>query len=209
MMTARERFLDAAAEVLRTRGFAAATTKEIASAAGLSEAMLYKVFRDKVDLFLGVLTERLPRVALVRDGVVEQVGHGELGANLEQLAVELLVFYSETFPIAASVFSDQRLLSDLRDTLRDRGRGPQVNVEAVTDYLTAEQQAGRVAATAQPAAAAELLVGACLHRAFLTRFNGGDLTARELSQFAADVVDTLRPSLEPDRPDTPPAKPAE
>jgi AcrR family transcriptional regulator len=67
-VTARERFLDGAAEVLRSRGFAAATTKEIASAAGLSEAMLYKVFRDKVDLFLGVLTERLPRVALVRDG---------------------------------------------------------------------------------------------------------------------------------------------
>jgi AcrR family transcriptional regulator len=197
MMTARDRFPDGAADVLRTRGFAAATTKEIASAAGLSEAMLYKVFRDKVDLFLGVLTERLPRVALVRDGFVEQVGHGELSANLEQLAAELLVFYCETFPIAASVFSDSQLLSNLRDALRDRGRGPQVNVEAVADYLAAEQQAGRVAATVQPAAAAELLVGACLHRAFLITFNGGDLTARETSQFAADVVDTLLPLLEP------------
>jgi AcrR family transcriptional regulator len=197
-VTARERFLDAAAEVLRSRGFAAATTKEIASAAGLSEAMLYKVFRDKVDLFLGVLTERLPRVALVRDGFDEQVGHGELGANLERLAVELLVFYCETFPIAASVFSDPRLLSHLRETLRDRDRGPQVNVEAVTAYLAAEQAAGRVAATARPAVAAELLVGACLHRAFLTRFSGGDLTPRDVSQFAADVVEGLRPMLEPE-----------
>jgi AcrR family transcriptional regulator len=209
MMTARERFLDGAAEVLRSRGFAAATTREIASAAGLSEAMLYKVFRDKVDLFLAVLTERLPRVALVRDGFAEQVGHGELGANLEQLAAELLAFYCETFPIAASVYSDPRLLSNLRDTLRDRGRGPQVNVETVTDYLAAEQQAGRLAAAVQPAVAAELLVGACLHRAFLITFNSGDLTARELSQFAVDVVDTLRPLLEPDQQDTPLAKPAE
>jgi AcrR family transcriptional regulator len=197
-VNARERFLDGAAEVLRSRGFAAATTKEISSAAGLSEAMLYKVFRDKVDLFLGVLTERLPRVALVRDGFAEQVGHGDLGANLERLAAELLVFYCETFPIAASVFSDPRLLSHLRETLHDRGTGPQVNVEAVTAYLAAEQEAGRVAATAQPAVVAELLVGACLHRAFLTRFNGGDLTARDLSQFAADVVEALRPMLEPD-----------
>jgi AcrR family transcriptional regulator len=194
-VTARERFLDGAIEVLRSRGFAAATTKEIANAAGLSEAMLYKVFRDKVDLFLAVLTERLPRVALVRDGFTEQVGHGELDAGLEQLTAELLAFYLETFPIAASVFSDPRLLKNLREALRDGGRGPQVNVNAVTAYLAAEQEAGRVAATAQPAVAAELLVGACLHRAFLTRFNGSNLTEREQRQFAADVVNALRPLL--------------
>jgi hypothetical protein len=165
--------------------------------------MLYKVFRDKVDLFLGVLTERLPRVALVRDGFAEQVGHGTLAANLKRLAAELLAFYLETFPIAASVFSDSRLLSHLREALRDAGRGPQVNVEAVAAYLAAEQEAGRVRATAKPAAAAELLVGACLHRAFLTRFNGGGLSKRELSRFAADVVDELVPTLEADDQDTP------
>jgi AcrR family transcriptional regulator len=197
-VTARERFLDGAAEVLRRRGLAAATTKEIASAAGLSEAMLYKVFRDKVDLFLAVLTERLPRVALVRDGLAGQVGNGALDANLERLAAELLAFYLETFPIAASVFSDPQLLSHLREALRDSDRGPQVNVEAVTAYLAEEQRAGRVAATVQLAAVAEMLVGACLHRAFLTRFNGGDLTRRDLEKFATDLVDALRPMLEPE-----------
>jgi AcrR family transcriptional regulator len=196
-VSARERFLDGALEVLRSRGFAAATTKEIASAAGLSEAMLYKVFRDKVDLFLAVLTERLPRVALVRDGGAEQVGHGALDTNLERLTAELLAFYLETFPIAASVFSDPRLLSQLREALRDGGRGPQVNVNAVAAYLSAEQQVGRVAAAADTAAAAELLVGACLHRAFLTRFDGGDLTERDRRRFAAEVVNALRPILEP------------
>jgi AcrR family transcriptional regulator len=201
-LTARERFLDGATEVLRSRGYAAATTKEIASAAGLSEAMLYKVFRDKDDLFLGVLTERLPRVALVRDGFADQVDQGALDTNLERLAAELLAFYLESFPIAASVFSDSRLLSHLREALRDAGRGPQVNVEAVAAYLAAEQEAGRVAATAQPVTVAELLVGACLHRAFLTRFDGDDLTERGRSQFAAEVVDTLRPILEPDHRDT-------
>jgi AcrR family transcriptional regulator len=198
-VTARERFLDGAAEVLRRRGFAAATTKEIASAAGLSEAMLYKVFRDKVDLFLAVVTERLPRVALVRDGFTDQVGRGALDAHLERLAAELLAFYLETFPIAASVFSDPRLLSHLRQALHASGRGPQVNVESVTAYLEQEQRAGRIAATNQPAVVAEMLVGACLHRAFLTKFNGGDLTDRDLGQFAADLVDALRPMLEPEQ----------
>jgi hypothetical protein len=56
---------------------------------------------------------------------------------------------------------------------------------------------------AKPAAVAQLLVGACLHRAFLTRFNGDDPTERDLIQFAADVVDELGPTLEPDQQDTP------
>ncbi|MGH3995405.1 MAG: helix-turn-helix domain-containing protein, partial [Pseudonocardiaceae bacterium] len=37
-MSTRDRILDGAAEVMRTRGLANTTTKEIAKAAGLSEA---------------------------------------------------------------------------------------------------------------------------------------------------------------------------
>src|ERR1700679_3578661 len=60
MPDTRDRILDAAAHVMRTRGFARTTTKEIARAAGFSEATLYKHFQDKTDLFLAVLKERLP-----------------------------------------------------------------------------------------------------------------------------------------------------
>ena len=60
MADTRDRILDAAAHVMRTRGFARTTTKEIARAAGYSEATLYKHFQDKTDLFLAVLKERLP-----------------------------------------------------------------------------------------------------------------------------------------------------
>jgi AcrR family transcriptional regulator len=60
MPDTRDRILDAAAHVMRTRGFARTTTKEIARAAGYSEATLYKHFQDKTDLFLAVLKERLP-----------------------------------------------------------------------------------------------------------------------------------------------------
>ena len=60
MPDTRDRILDAAAHVMRTLGFARTTTKEIARAAGYSEATLYKHFQDKTDLFLAVLKERLP-----------------------------------------------------------------------------------------------------------------------------------------------------
>ncbi|HEX4258089.1 MAG TPA: helix-turn-helix domain-containing protein, partial [Streptosporangiaceae bacterium] len=47
MADTRDRILDAATHVMRTRGFARTTTKEIARAAGYSEATLYKHFQDK------------------------------------------------------------------------------------------------------------------------------------------------------------------
>lgn len=56
----RVRLLDAAHHLMLTVGLARATTKEIARAAGCSEAALYKHFASKEELFIQVLTERLP-----------------------------------------------------------------------------------------------------------------------------------------------------
>lgn len=196
-MSARERILDGAAEVMRTRGLANSTTKEIARAAGLSEAMLYKVFRDKVDLFLGVLTERLPRIALVSDGYAEHVGRDTVQASLRRLAAEMLTWYLETFPMAAGLFADPGLLVRHREELRERSSGPHLLVDAVAAYLAAEQQGGRVAPAVRPGVMAELLVGACLHRAFLVRFAGETVTPEEIERFAVEVADALGPALNP------------
>lgn len=193
-MSSRDRILDGAAEVMRRRGLAGSTTKEIARAAGLSEAMLYKLFQDKVDIFLAVLTERLPQVAVVSEGPDTQVG-ADLRAGIRRLASELVSFYRESFPIAASVFSDPELLARHREQLRERATGPQVTVEAVTDYLSAEQEAGRISPAAHPGTVAELLVGACLHRAFLISFAGEPTTIEDIERFAAELSDTVQPLL--------------
>ncbi len=57
-MGTRDVILDAAAGILRERGLANTTTRQIAAAAGYSEATLYKHFADKADLLLAVLRER-------------------------------------------------------------------------------------------------------------------------------------------------------
>lgn len=194
-MSTRDRILDGAVAVMRERGLANTTTKEIARAAGLSEAMLYKVFRDKTDLFLGVMAERLPPIAVIRDGVDAHVGRGTVPAVLQRLVAEVLAHYLESFPIAASVFADSALLTRHREALRERDAGPHLVVEGVAGYLAAEQQQSRLAADASPRVLAELLVGACLHRAFLARFADEPLTPEQIARFAADVVDGLAPAL--------------
>ncbi|MEU4802549.1 TetR/AcrR family transcriptional regulator [Actinosynnema sp. NPDC023587] len=168
-MTTRDRILDAAAHVMRTKGLARATTKEIAKAAELSEAALYKHFQDKTGLFLAVLKERVPSDlgALLAE---LRAGEGDVRENLERVARTALGFYTETFPIAASVFSEPTLLAAHRDVLRHRGTGPHLLVEALAGYLAAEREIGRLPASADPRAAAGLLLGACQYAVFLGFF---------------------------------------
>lgn len=194
-MTTRDRILDGAAQVMRSRGVANTTTKEIAKAAGLSEAMLYKVFDGKVDLFLGVFSERLPRVSVLHDGLSGYLGRDTVAANLRRLTGELVSFYLESFPIAASVFSDPDLLRRHREELHARGAGPDKVAEGVTEYLSAEQNIERIAADAPTRAIAELLVGACLHRAFLARFADEHVTPTQTRRFAREIVGALLPIL--------------
>lgn len=195
MRSSRDRILDGAVQVMRTRGLANATTKEIAKAAGLSEAMLYKVFADKVDLFLGVFSERLPRVSVLHDGLGGYVGRDTVAANLRGLTGELLGFYLESFPIAASVFSDADLLRRQREGLHALRAGPDKVVDGVSEYLAAEQNTGRIVGDAPIRVIAELLVGACLHRAFITRFAEQTLTPTQTRRFARDTVNALLPIL--------------
>jgi AcrR family transcriptional regulator len=82
----RERIVTAAAEVMGTLGLARATTKEIARAAGYSEATLYKHFGDKTELFMAVLSERLPPFIELIKRLPDQAGQGEVAARLVELA---------------------------------------------------------------------------------------------------------------------------
>ncbi|MFD2793768.1 TetR/AcrR family transcriptional regulator [Promicromonospora vindobonensis] len=165
-MSTRERILDAAALVMREQGVAHATTKEIARAAGCSEALLYRHFDDKQGLFMAVLQERLPGFALPDSAV----GTGTVEANLARLVAGLLDFYVDSFPISASIFSSSTLLARHREAIAAHGAGPQIPQLRVQAYLEAERGAGRVRADADLEAVSRLLVGAALHQAFLAVF---------------------------------------
>ncbi|WP_231644895.1 TetR/AcrR family transcriptional regulator [Sciscionella sediminilitoris] len=193
MSSTRERILDGAAQVMRSRGLARATTKEIAKQAGYSEATLYKHFRDKTELFIGVLHERVPgELAALLAGLGERAGEGAVTETLEEVAQAALDFYGETFPMAAALFAEPELLAAHRSALYAVGAGPHAVRDAVAGYLAAEQAAGGIAAAADPEAAAALLLGACLQQAFLGNF-AGDPAAPE--GFAARLVRTLSGGL--------------
>jgi AcrR family transcriptional regulator len=194
-MTTRDTILDAAASVMREQGLAKTTTKEIARAAGFSEATLYKHFQDKEELFVEVLRARLPSFVPLVKSLNDTAGQGTVRDNLLAAARAAVAFYYSGFPMNASIFSEPQLLARHRDTLAKRNMGPHRAVDGLAGYLEKEQQLGRVAAEVAASAAAALLLGACFQHAFLLHFAGRDLDPAEQETFATDAVDTLLRAL--------------
>ncbi|MER8068161.1 TetR/AcrR family transcriptional regulator [Streptomyces sp. NPDC094034] len=201
----RSRILDAAARLMGTVGLTRTTTKEIAREAGCSEAALYKHFRDKEEIFVGVLHERAPRFTDALARLPGRVGEGEVAGHLEEVARVGVLFYRGTFPMAASLFASPDLLVAHRKRLGLDGSGPHEVSRSVAAYLAAEQELGRVAPDIDPDAAALLLVGACFHRAFLDLFFAPDppegvLRPRSEADFARETVRALLAGIAPPGP---------
>jgi AcrR family transcriptional regulator len=198
MPDTRDRILDAATHVMRTRGFARTTTKEIARAAGYSEATLYKHFQDKTDLFLAVLKERLPTVSWM---LSPAAGPGsppdDLAARLTAFARAAVDFYLVSFPISASVFSEPDLLAAHHAAVTRQGAGPHMPVQALARYLRSEQERGRVRPGADCDAAASLLLGSCFQYAFLRCFAQLPPDPAAAEAHAVAIVATLLAALEP------------
>ena len=193
----RERMVEAAERVMRDKGLAHATTKEIAREAGYSEGAIYKHFESKEELFIRVLTERLPPFADVLADLPRRAGQEAVGDVLEEVAGAALAFYGKSFPMSVSVFSEPGLLARHREEMYKRGAGPRKANEALVVYLEAERDLGRVREGADPEAAAAMLLGACFQRAFLGSFSGDGAIPEREEGFVAGVARTLMRSLSP------------
>ncbi|WP_116101965.1 TetR/AcrR family transcriptional regulator [Amycolatopsis thermalba] len=188
-MGTREKILAAATQIMREQGYARATTKEIARAAGFSEAALYKHFADKTEIFLGVISSQLPGLEAVL-GDLTPGRHG-VRANLVRVTATAIDFYTESFPIGASLFSSQELLTAHRDAIREHGDGQATPVTRLANYLRAEQRLGRLPSTSDPDAIATLLLGAAFQQGF---FRHWDAEAGDPAVLARKLVKAVLPT---------------
>ncbi|GGV57061.1 TetR family transcriptional regulator [Streptomyces longisporoflavus] len=187
----RARILDAAHDLMLTIGLARATTKEIAKAAGCSEAALYKHFASKEELFVAVLQERLPRLGPLLRRLAEDPGERSVADNLAEIARLACDFYAQSFPIAASLYAETKLKRRHEDSMREMGTGPHVPIEALDAYLRTERDAGRIEPETDTFAAASLLLGACAQRAFAYDSTVGKQPPQPVDEFAAALARTL------------------
>jgi AcrR family transcriptional regulator len=200
----RAQLVDAAERVLRTKGLARATTKEIAREAGYAEGTLYLHFADKLDLVRAVHERLLPAFVELVGHLPGKAGTGTVRQHLTELADGALRLYRDLLPLGSSLFADPELLERFRALLADRGGGPHRAWEPVVAYLRAEQALGRVAPGADPAAAALLLLGACQQLVFVELMTGPEtLPFRDRPDPASELVSTLLAGLCPTQPPDP------
>ncbi|MGY0492393.1 TetR/AcrR family transcriptional regulator [Streptomyces sp. WG-D5] len=188
----RVRIVEAAHELMLSLGLARTTTKEIAKAAGCSEAALYKYFANKEELFVTVLNERLPKLgSLLGRLLTEGAPDRTVEQNLTDIAREAALFYEQSFPMAASLYAEPKLKRRHEEVMRELGTGPHKPIQGLDAYLRAEQKAGRISADADTYAAASLLLGACSQRAFAYDMSPDRKPPQPVDEFAAHIAHTL------------------
>ncbi len=166
-LPARQRILDAAVALIRERGVARVTTKEIAAAASAAEGSLFKNFGDKMGLLTAVLAEELPEARAWR-AAAKAPGQGELAAMLTDASDRATDFYLATLPLIAVYLADTELLERERQINSERATsGPQIAIDITAHTLREWQAAGYLGADADTNAIAISLCGAAFIQAYV------------------------------------------
>jgi AcrR family transcriptional regulator len=143
----KQQLLDAATKVFSMRGFARATTREIATVAGVAEGTIYRHFSDKQALFYAAFSAKNPFTADEFLRLPELAGKETVHENLRRFMSVIEDIVRTTAPLEASMWSDAELMEALREAGRtgeaEPGR-PADPLLPLAKYLEAEQQLGRV-----------------------------------------------------------------
>jgi hypothetical protein len=174
----RRQVVDAAAELMR--GTSVTGTSDGAS--GYAE-------QSELNLYLALLTDRLPVYARTMKDLDSRVGEASVAQNLSSAAQATIDFYNAILAAKLSVFTKPEQLLQLRRVLKSHDLGPQTAHEEIAAYLDKERRLGRVAADVDCGAAARLLIGAGVNYAF-TKLLLDDVTPRDA--YVAGIIGGLR-----------------
>ena len=156
----RARLIEATRSVVREVGYAHASTRAIAQAAGVAEGTIYRHFPDKASLFFAtVLESNAPIVAWVTT-LPARAGEGAVEENLTDAAVRLASLRDQILPLELAIAADPELAAQRRAAMAAAGSSlPPGPPEALAAYLAAEQRLGRVRADIDPGEAAGFFLG--------------------------------------------------
>lgn len=192
----RQQLVKAAARLIQSRGLARVTTRQIAQEAGCAEGTLYKHFEDKDELFLAVILESLPSFEALLDPI--EPGKATVLEGLRKVVLTAIAFFEKVLPHGVALLADASLLARHRKRLKKGAdSGPRVLYQAVADYVSAEQQRGRLHPRINATSAAALILGPCFQWVMTRMINGAPPLPLTDEQFAGDVAKALLQGFSP------------
>jgi AcrR family transcriptional regulator len=179
----REHLIATAEQLIAEHRTAGLTVRAIARAAGVADGVLYNHFADKEELLANALHAHIRTVERTLP-TLPRPGVGSVADNLEIQLHYGLALHKAILPAFAGLLGQPAVLARYAELAE---HGP-VWREELLSYLRAEQDAGRLAATADVVTAAALLVGVC-HEQVLTALL--PTTAAAAPPTADSVITTL------------------
>ena len=139
-------------ELLVRRGYASATTKEIAEAAGINEATLFRKYGSKAELFEKAINQQMADTPLNRLAFT-----GDLEADLLKIVEAYMATYKIFGPVIPALLVELPRHPELIETLSR----PLSNVQNIAHILQQYQEQGDLKPEA-PLAAVNALIGPLL-----------------------------------------------
>ena len=184
---------------MRASGVSAATTRVIAAHAGVSEALIYRYFENKIDVLRTAVHEQVtPEFWEVINALPAVSGSERPALMVQRIARAALRYYHDLVPLLAAVFSDSALIEWYRTSLIEHDAGPHRAIRIVGAYLAMEQSAGRLAATLNPTAAAQMVLGACFQQVFFTFTVGAERLSFDDEELVLAVAGNIAPDVSAD-----------
>ena len=196
----RARLIEATRSVVRDVGYAHASTRVIAQAAGVAEGTIYRHFPDKASLFFATVQEsNAPIIAWVT-ALPGRAGGATVEENLADAAVQLVSLRDDIVPLELAIAADPELAAQRRKVMADASPSlPPGPPEAIAAYLAAEQRLGRVRGDVDTREAAGILLGVLFALGTMPAIGGEGLGPDRVASAVRLVVRGLQPPL-PDRP---------
>lgn len=159
----REQLLEAALALFSERGYRGTSVRDITRHAGVTEAVLYHYFANKVDLWAAVLATYAPfsRVA----DILAETDAAPVEESLRALGYELLRLLRAREKLMLALVSEAPTEPDVARVLDGFLRGV---TDELTSALARRQERGEIAPDVDTRAAARAVQGALLVRFLLT-----------------------------------------
>lgn len=184
----REKILDAAAHVFFTEGYGAATIDAIAKRARMAKRTIYSRFRDKADVFSGVVYHVIESL---RPANSEKLFRGTGLDILEQMAEAILhaSLNPQALALHRLILSEATRFPELADVMVETG-ARETAVKRIAELLEQEGRLGKFKLKADDAVFAaeqflQMIVSVPQRRAMGL---GKPMSPRELDQWAKDTV---------------------